>query len=149
MLKCLAGLLLVAAVALAGESSFKAEYLGGSVAGVPRGNGKILTSDSDLFIFELPGSTRRIPYQKINLIEYGQEVSRRLLLAYTLSPMFLLSKSRKHFVTVGYRDEKDEQQAMVLRVDKSSVRSVLAVLEARSGRIVQYQDEEARKFRRR
>ena len=59
--------------------------------------------------------------------------------------MLLLAKSRKHFLTIGYTDEADRQQAHVFRVGKGDIRSVLASLEARTGRRVEYQDDEARK----
>ena len=59
--------------------------------------------------------------------------------------MLLLSKSRRHYVTLGYIDDAGKQQAMVLRVDKGDIRMVLASLEARTGRRVEYQDDEARK----
>jgi hypothetical protein len=59
--------------------------------------------------------------------------------------VLLLSKSRKHFVTLGFVDSEGIQQALVLRVDKGDIRSMLASLEARSGRRVEYQDGEARK----
>jgi len=59
--------------------------------------------------------------------------------------MFLLSKSRKHFVTLGYVDEDGRQQVLVLRIDKGDIRSVLTGLEAKTGRRVEYQDGEARK----
>jgi hypothetical protein len=72
-------------------------------------------------------------------------VSRRYAEAILLSPVFLLSKSRKHFVTVGYADADGKQQALVFRVEKGDIRSVLAALEARTGRRVEYQDQEARK----
>jgi hypothetical protein len=62
-----------------------------------------------------------------------------------ISPVLLLSKSRKHFVTIGYADAAGEQQALVFRVGKHDIRSVLASLEARTGRRVEYQDNEARK----
>ncbi|MEP6961160.1 MAG: hypothetical protein ABI995_03730, partial [Acidobacteriota bacterium] len=80
-----------------------------------------------------------------NLIEYGQQVDRRLALALVISPIFLLSKSRRHFLTIGYADENGAQQAMVFRVDKNSIRAVLVALEARTGRKIEYQDPEARK----
>jgi len=48
---------------------------------------------------------------------------------------------------VGYLDSEENQQALVLRVDKGDIRSLLAALEARTGRRVEYQDEEARKSR--
>ena len=78
-------------------------------------------------------------------MEYGQTVSRRYAEAVLISPLLLLSKSRKHFVTIGYVDETGKQQALVFRVEKSDIRSVLASLEARTGRRIEYQDNEARK----
>jgi hypothetical protein len=86
-----------------------------------------------------------VPYKRINLLEYGQNTSRRIAMAVVISPLFLLSKARKHFLTVGYTDDEGNQQAMVFRVEKGNIRSVLASLEARTGLRVQFQDEEARK----
>jgi hypothetical protein len=57
----------------------------------------------------------------------------------------LLSKARKHFVTLGYVDAEGKQQVLVFQVGKGDIRSVLAGLEARTGRRVEYQDDEARK----
>jgi hypothetical protein len=59
--------------------------------------------------------------------------------------MFMLAKTRKHFLTIGYTDEEGRQQAIVLRVDKNDIRSTLVSLEARTGLKIHYQDEEARK----
>jgi len=64
-----------------------------------------------------------------------------------ISPVLLLSKARKHFVTIGYLDGDGRQQALVLRVEKGDIRWVLASLEARTGRRIDYQDDEARKGR--
>jgi len=72
-------------------------------------------------------------------------VSRRYAAAILISPVLLLSKSRKHFLTIGYTDPDGRQQALVLRVEKGDIRSVLAGLEARTGRRIEYQDAEARK----
>jgi hypothetical protein len=81
----------------------------------------------------------------VNTLEYGQNVSRRYAAAVLISPILLLSKSRKHFVTLGYLDDEGKQQALVLRLEKGDVRSVLVSLEARTGRRVEFQDDEARK----
>jgi hypothetical protein len=86
-----------------------------------------------------------VAYEHVNLLEYGQQVNRRLLLAVAISPAFMLSKSRKHFLTIGYTDEDGKQQALVFEVDKRGVRAALASLEARTGRKIEFQDEEARK----
>jgi hypothetical protein len=86
-----------------------------------------------------------IPYGRINLIEYGQKVGRRIAESILISPLLLLSKKRKHFLTLGYTDEAGRQQALVFQLHKGAVRGVLAGLEARTGRRVEYQDSEARK----
>lgn len=108
-------------------------------------NGAIMVSDEQYFAFYSRKSNVRVAYDKVNLLEYGQTVSRRLDLAIIISPAFLLVKKRKHFLTVGYTDEAGKQQALVFRVDKNDIRAILASLEARTGQAVQYQDEEARK----
>jgi hypothetical protein len=72
-------------------------------------------------------------------------VDRRYIAAVLISPLFLLAKKRQHFLTVGYADEDDHQQAMIFKINKDDVRSTLVVLEARTGRKVEYQDDDARK----
>jgi hypothetical protein len=123
-----------------------AEYAGGTVQTIGTGTGGSLElRDDHYFAFYSKKTNVRVPYSQINLLEYGQQVDRRLALAIVISPLFLMSKSRKHFLTVGYMDEEGKQQAMVFRVDKTNIRTTLVSLEARTGLKVQYQDEEARK----
>ena len=71
--------------------------------------------------------------KRLEQLEYGQTVGRRLDLAIIISPAFLLVKKRKHFLTVGYADDEGKQQALVFRVDKNGIRAILASLEARTG----------------
>jgi hypothetical protein len=78
-------------------------------------------------------------------LEYGQKAGRRLGLAIVVSPFLLLSHKRKHFLTIGFTDEQDKQQAGVFELGKDIVRVTLASMEARTGKKVDYQDEEARK----
>ena len=59
--------------------------------------------------------------------------------------MLILSKKRKHFLTLGFKDDEGRQQALVFVVDKNDIRTVLASLEARTGVQVEFQDQEARK----
>lgn len=122
------------------------DYIGGTTASVRPGvSGSIELTDERFLAFYAGKSQLRVPYEKVNLLEYGQQVDRRLALAVVISPVFLLSKSRRHFLTVGYTDERGLQQAMVFRVDKNSIRAALVALEARTGLNVQFQDQEARK----
>lgn len=137
---------LAAAVLWAGSVGGRAEYIGGtSPAFQDKADGRILTSDTNAFRFETKEKTVEIPYERIHTLEYGQKVDRRYISAVLVSPLFLLAKSRKHFLTIGYSDGEGRAQALIFRVEKADVRSVLVSLEARTGRKVAYQDEEARK----
>lgn len=121
------------------------EYIGGTPAELqPGADGHIELTDDRYFAFYARKTQFRIPYDRVNLIEYGMQVDRRLALALVISPVFLLSKARKHFLTIGYAGERG-QEAIVFRVDKASIRVALAALEARTGVKIGYQDQEARK----
>jgi hypothetical protein len=137
---------LIALTAVVASAAAKVEYAGGTAANLREGaRGVIDISDGRYLAFFAGRAQVRVAYERVNLLEYGQQVSRRLALAVVISPAFLLSKSRKHFLTVGYQDEDGRQQALVFRVDKNGIRATLAGLEARTGLKIQYQDEEARK----
>lgn len=137
---------LVCGCVLAGGIGFDAEYLGGTLPTLaPNTGGTILTTDPISFIFKTKDVTVRVPFDRIHQIEYGQKVDRRVLEAFLISPLFVLSKKRAHFVSIGFEGEDGRAEALVLRVDKKAVRSVLVSLEARSGRKVTFQDEEARR----
>ncbi len=133
-----------------GLDSKKAMYVGGTVASVKeRTEGVPSTTDEKVFVFTFKEGDKEskltVPYDRINDLEYGQKAGRRLGLALTVSPWLLLSKKRKHFLTVGYQDENDKQQAAVFELGKDIVRTMLASMEARTGKKIDYQDDEARK----
>jgi len=132
--------------AFAADSGDHVQYVGGTISALPtRTDGFINTHGEDLFLFQTKGVTVQIPYDKINVLEYGQRVSRRYAEAVLLSPVFLLSKTRKHYLTVEFTDDRGKQQAMVFLVGKNDVRSLLVILEAKSGRRIEYQDDDARR----
>jgi hypothetical protein len=138
--------LLLAISATAASPGGRVEYVGGTVEQMPPGSdGRLQTTNAYSLLVTTKKVSIGVPYKRINLLEYGQNVNRRIAMAVVISPLFLLSKARKHFLTVGYTDQDGRQQAMVFRVDKANVRAVLASLEARTGVKVQYQDDEARK----
>ena len=90
----------------------------------------------------LEGNSYNKPEKEIELVNtyVAQGVD-----AILISPLMVLSKKRQHYLTVGYEAEDGRQQAMLLKVDKGHIRAILVSLEARTGRKVSYQDEEARK----
>jgi hypothetical protein len=121
-------------------------YVGGTVSSIKEGaEGTSSTADEKTFVFDSKGGKLGIPYDRINDLEYGQKAGRRVGLALTISPWLLFSKKRKHFLTIGYTDENDKQQAAVFEVGKNVIRVTLVALEARTGKKIDYQDDEARK----
>ncbi len=130
----------------AAEPGVKAQFIGGTLAGVSaRSSARLDLTAADALVFLCGKAELHVAYKRVNTVEYGQSVSRRYAAAVLISPVLLLSKTRKHFVTLGYVDDEGKQQALVFRVNKGDIRSVLASLEARTGRRIEYQDEEARK----
>jgi hypothetical protein len=128
------------------EPGYRTELVGSTVPGVnARSSAQIDLSEMGAMVLRSGREEVRIPYLRIEALEYGQNVSRRFLAAVVISPVLLLAKSRKHFLTVEYKDSEDKQQALVFRVNKGDVRPLLASLEARTGRRVDYQDDDARR----
>jgi hypothetical protein len=129
----------------AGQKGERADYVGGTRSDIPiHTNGYIRTVDETYFVFLAKHVKIRVPYERINLLEYGQKVDRRYLPAVVISPLFLLAKKREHFLTIGFQDNDGHQEALLFRIDKNDIRATLVSLEARTGQQVQYQDEDAR-----
>src|SRR3989442_3379351 len=85
-------------------------------------------------------------------LEYGQKAGRRVGTAVATTVLFgpigllsLLSKKRNHFLTIGFKDDADKDQVVVLELGKDIVRTTIPIIETRSGKKVEYQDEEAKK----
>jgi hypothetical protein len=143
---------------LGGIPSDKAVYRGGTVAALTESTeGAVTTTDEHQFIFTHKKGRFVVPYERVNLISYGQKAGRRvgaamvvaLAAAPVLAPLMLLSKKRKHYLTIHFLDADEKQQAAVFELGKSAVRKTLASLEARTGKKLQYEDLEAEKAEKR
>jgi hypothetical protein len=154
--------LILSTSAMAGLDSKKAAYQGGSTkdkdfAGAKQAVVGTLTADGEKelkfeYTLDKASKTYSIPYDQFIDIEYGQKAGRRVgaavATAILISPvgLFLLfSKKRKHFVTIGYKDNDGKEQVAVFELGKDIIRTTLPILEARSGKKITYQDEEAKK----
>jgi hypothetical protein len=132
--------------AWAGLGSDKTMYVGGTVNSIKEGTeGVSSAKDERDFLFTYQGGKLAIPYDRVNDLEYGQKAGRRLGLAIAVTWMAIFSKKRRHFLTIGFKDENDKQQAAVFEIGKNVVRVTLASLEARTGQKIAYEDDEARK----
>ena len=144
ILACWLTLALLTAHAFASSYGSHAEYVGGTRGDIPTNRGgEIRFTNETFFVFVSKHCLVKIPYERINMLEYGQKVDRRYVLA-AISPLFLSAKKREHFLTVGFQNDNGKQEALLFRIDKGSVRVTLVALQARTGLQVEFQDEDAR-----
>jgi hypothetical protein len=148
-------------IPLAAVDGKKAAYFGGTVSvfsgaedpvegklDTTNDHALVLTAESKPF----KGQALTIPYKDIIDIEYGQKAGRRVGAAVAttvlLGPIGLLSlfsKKRKHYLTIGFKDSAQKDQVAVIELGKDIVRTTLPIISTRSGKEIEYQDEEARK----
>jgi hypothetical protein len=131
--------------AFAGVASDQTAYVGGTEKIDEGSEGSACIENEKEFVFEYAGGQLVIPYDRVNDLEYGQQAGRRVGLSIALSPLALLSKKRRHFLTIGWKDEKNEQHAAVFELGKSIIKSTISSLETKTGRKVDCQDDDARK----
>jgi hypothetical protein len=137
--------------------SDSASYYGGTVAAFKDAKkevkGRLVTTDEKEMQF-LYGKNQvvAIPYSSFVDMEYGQKSGRRVGAAVAttilLGPIGLLalfSKKQDHFLTLGFTDADGKEQVAVFKLNKGMVRTVLPILEARSGKKVEYQSKNAEK----
>lgn len=141
----MAAVLFLPAMGNAADNGGSATYVGGTLELPEKSEGKLLVDDSAVARFTCKRGQVEIPYASIESIEYGQKAGRRVGAAVVVSPLFLLSKKRKHFVTVSYKDASGASQGAVFEVSKGAVHAVAKALESRSGKPISYESDEARK----
>ncbi|HZT76417.1 MAG TPA: hypothetical protein VFA27_07155 [Vicinamibacterales bacterium] len=138
-----------------------AAYFGGTAVAFKEAKnpveGLLDTKSDDALVFRAEGKPFKgqvlsVPYAQIIDLEYGQKAGRRVgaavattVLLGPIGLLTLLSKKRNHFLTIGYKDGDGKDQVAVIELGKDIVRTTLPIVETRSGKKVEYQDEEARK----
>lgn len=122
-----------------------AEYAGGTVSTLKQGvQGTLVAGDDTALRFTFKDGEVAIPYSQIVTLEFGQKVGRRVgaalggMVAFGLPGLIILmSKKKKHFLTIGYRSEDGKGQAAVFELAKDTVANILPALEARTGKRVE------------
>jgi hypothetical protein len=137
-----------------------ASYFGGTAAFKDAKNpveGVLDTKNDTALVFTaqdkpFKGQQLSIPYASIIDLEFGQKAGRRVGAAAAttvlLGPIGLLalfSKKKNHYLTVGFKDENGKDQVAVLELGKDIVRTTIPIVETRSGKKVEYQDNDAKK----
>jgi hypothetical protein len=121
-------------------------YVGGTIKSVPEATKGTLDTDNDqVLVFASPSGSFEIPYDRITSLEYGQKAGRRVGVALVITVWILFSKKRKHFLTIGFKDAQGTPQGVVLEIPKGTAKTMITILEVRSGQKVEYESEEAKK----
>ena len=141
----------------ASAANDKSSYYGGTIPEFKDAKhpieGHLQTSDETALQFLYQKDQKvSIPYDKFIDMEYGLKSGRRVgaavastILLGPIGLLFLMSKKQKHFLTIGFKDAADKEQVAVFQVDKDAVRTLLPILEARTGKKIYYQDKDAEK----
>lgn len=133
----------------AGIGSDKAVYIGGTANLVKDKEAVLDISDEKVVSF----TGWKVPYEKVTALSYGQHAGRRVGATVALGVTtlgigalpVLFSKKRRHYLTIEYLDEAGKQQAAIFEVGKDAVRTTMKTLEVRTGKKVEFEDEEAKK----
>jgi hypothetical protein len=154
-------MIVLGGASLPGLDGGKASYVSGTIVELDTAagpvEGRLCAGEGPQLTFTpdgpRAGQPLHIEYARIRDLEYGQQAGRRVRTTVgsgvLLGPIGLLalsSKKRDHYLTIGYLDEQGRDQVVILQLGKEIVRVTLAAIEARSGKPVEYLDEEARKW---
>lgn len=120
-------------------------YVGGSINGIPEKTEGKLNLEGKGAVFTSKKGEFSIPFQAVTSLEYGQKAGRRVGVAIAISPIALLSKKRKHFLSIGYADAAGAKQGVVFEIGKGKTHSVISAFETKSGKKVEFESEEAKK----
>lgn len=82
-----------------------------------------------------------IQYDSIKSILYEKTSTPRYAEAVIISPLFLLSHSKKHFLTIQYTDAAGSGKFVIVHLDKRNAREAVAVAEAQTGKKVEQVEE--------
>jgi hypothetical protein len=137
----------------AGIGSKKAMYVGGTAPLTQNVEGTFKADDEKQSVFAYKGGQLAIPHDKVKVLSYGQHAGRRVGATIALGVTtlgigalpVLFSKKRRHYMTVEYVDVNGKDQAAIFELGKDVTRTTLKTMEVRTGKKVEYEDEEARK----
>jgi hypothetical protein len=82
-----------------------------------------------------------VPYDKVKTLLYEKTSRPRYAEAILLSPFFLFSKTKKHFLTVQYTDSSGTGKFFMIHMDKSNAMDIVNTAEAETGKSVERTEE--------
>lgn len=132
-------------------SKHEAAYVAGTTTAILKdASGTISTEDRAALKFHWESDKGfgdwSLPYDKITAVSYSQQVGRGLgsnvaLGVSTLGVGNMLSKKRRHFVTIDFVDPEGQRQTATFEVGKDAIQNLLTTVEKRTGKKIINQDE--------
>jgi hypothetical protein len=111
---------------------------GGSVKGTLSFNGDKNTVE---FLDRHGNSAVSIKCESVKALLYEQASRPRYAEAVLISPLFLLSHSKKHYLTIQYTNDAGEGQFAIVQLDKKNAQAAVAATEAHTGKKVERIEE--------
>jgi hypothetical protein len=78
----------------------------------------------------------QISYDSIKSLLYEQSATPRYAEAVLISPLFLFSNSKKHYLTIQYSDSTGAGQFVIIHLDKKNAQEAIAAAESQTGKTV-------------
>lgn len=82
-----------------------------------------------------------VKYDAIKSLLYERTSTPRYVAAILVSPFFLFSHSKKHYLTIQYTDDAGTGQFVSIHLDKKNARDAVATAEAATGKKVEREEE--------
>ena len=120
-------------------------YIGGTAPIAKGVEGTVDLSNSKDLRFDFSGGPWRLPYASITSMEFGEKVGRRVGTTVALGATvlgllalpILLSKKKKHFLTIGFTEADGTNGAVLFELSKNVFQAMIPTLEARTGKRVE------------
>jgi hypothetical protein len=133
---------------LAASKFDHAEYLRPKIEGQKKDDHPVkgsISFDKDKksveFLDEKGVSVLSISDDKIKSMIYEKTSRPRYAEAILISPFFLLTHSKKHFLTIQYTDMGGQGKFAMIHMDKGNARDIVAAAEAETGKTVERTEE--------
>ncbi len=109
------------------------EYVNGTAPGVKEGStGTVDTTAAKALEFHAGGAGFSIPYDGVQVYKYCEENRFRLGVLPAVAVGILKARSKRHIVTIGWKDAHGVAQVVKLETSKDDALGLIAVLRARS-----------------
>lgn len=125
-----------------------AELFGGTSTGQKKAGGStkgalVFDTEKKMIEFEAQKGSEvvSIPYAQVKSLLYEEASKPRYTEAVLISPMFLLTHSKKHYLTIQYTDANGTGQYAIVLLDKKNAQNAVAAAQAETGKNVERVDE--------